>query len=415
VRSDSLLRHRDFRLLWGGDTISQFGSFTGEAVLPLLAVTMLAASPMEMGLLHGASSLAFLLIGLPAGAWVDRTLRRPLMIRSVLLRAALLLSLPVAAWAGLLTMTQMILVAFATGVCTVFFDISYQSYLTSLVSRDQLAEGNAKLQASQQVAFVAGPAAGGGITQLASAANAVLLIGFSYLAAASLLVRVRTRERSPVRVPSSRLRDEIKEGLRFVLHNRSIRALAFSGATAMFFLTMTNVVLVLFLASTLALPSTWVGILLAVEGVGGVLAAATANVWIRVFGPVRVIWVSLAASLPFGLLLALAEPGSATMLAAVALLIPSYGVTIHNIAQITYRQASCPDELQGRMTASMRFILWGTRPLGAIAGGALGEWIGLRNTLWVAAVGVLAAIPWLVLSPLRSGKRIITAEMDSSV
>src|SRR5689334_14068074 len=142
----ALWRHRDFRNLWIGDTISQFGSSIGRIVLPLLAATTLAATPWEMGVLSAAGTAAFLLIGLPAGVWVDRMRRRPLMITADLARAALLLSVPVAWWLGALTLVQLVVVALLVGVCTVFFDIAYQSYLPSLVGREHLVEGNSKLQ-----------------------------------------------------------------------------------------------------------------------------------------------------------------------------------------------------------------------------------------------------------------------------
>ena len=161
MRRDSLLFHHDFRKLWASDTVSQFGTFVGQTVLPILAATALAATPFQMGLLTAAETAAFLLIGLPAGVWVDRLRRRKLMLRADFARAALLLTVPIAWWAGWLTLTQLIVVALVVGACTVFFDIAYQSYLPSLISRERLVEGNSKLQATQSVAQVAGPGLGG--------------------------------------------------------------------------------------------------------------------------------------------------------------------------------------------------------------------------------------------------------------
>lgn len=165
MNRESLWFHRDFRLLWAGDTASQFGAFTGRTVLPLLAATTLAASPLEMGLLTAAENAAFLLLGLPAGVWVDRMRRKGLMLGADLMRGALLLSLPATWWLNLLTLPQLIGTALLLSVCTLFFDVAYQSYLPSLVGRGKLVEGNAKLQASQAAANVTGPGIGGALAQ----------------------------------------------------------------------------------------------------------------------------------------------------------------------------------------------------------------------------------------------------------
>ncbi|MET0135352.1 MAG: MFS transporter [Kibdelosporangium sp.] len=398
----SLLRHRDFRLLWAGDTISQFGTFVGHTVLPLLAVTVLAATPFEMGLLTAAETVAFLVIGLPAGAWVDRLRRQPLMLWANFVRAILLLSVPIAWWTGALTLTQMICVGLLVGVCTVFFDVSYQSYLPALVGREQLVEGNARLQASQSVAQVSGPALGGALAQLAGAANATSIVGSGYLASALLLLRIKKVEPKPDRRPGRRLRSEIAEGMRFVFGNAAVRAIALTGTTAGFFLMMENAVLVLFLAKDLSLSSSQVGLVLAAGGVGSALGAVTASWWYRRFGNARAIWVSVLLIAPFELLVPLAQPGWMIWLTVLGMAGVGYGVIVHNIAQVSFRQTICPDRLLGRMNASMRFMIWGAFPLGSLAGGVLGELIGVRGTLWVAAGGLSLSGGWLLLSPLRT-------------
>ncbi|GAB3876848.1 MFS transporter [Kibdelosporangium lantanae] len=393
----SLFRHRDFRLLWASDTISQFGTFAGQTVLPLLAVTVLAASPFEMGVLTAAETAAFLLIGLPAGAWVDRMRRRPLMLRADAVRAVLLLSIPVAAWLHVLTLAQMVAVAFVVGVCTVFFDVSYQSYLPTLVGRGQLVEGNAKLQASQSVAQVGGPAVGGGLAQLVGAASATLLTGIGFLASFLFLVRIRTVEMVPERVPDRRLWAEVGEGLRFVFGNPVVRAIALCGTLAGFFLNVELAVLVLYLLHDIGLTSGQVGLLLAGGGVGGLLGGMTASWWYRRIGNARAIWTSVLAIGAFELLV----PTGNVALVVAGQLGVGYTVVVHNVAQVSFRQAICPDRLLGRMNASMRFLIWGAFPLGALTGGLLGELVGVRGTLWVGASGlVLAAVP-LLLSPLR--------------
>jgi MFS family permease len=414
VAEVSLFRHHDFRLLWASDTISQFGTFIGQTVLPLLAVTVLSASPFEMGLLTAAETAAFLLIGLPAGAWVDRLRRRPLMVWADVVRAVLLLSIPVTWWFGALTLPHMIIVALLVGVCTVFFDVSYQSYLPNLVGREQLLDGNAKLQTSQSIAQVSGPAVGGGLAQLIGAANAALATGLGFVASALLLVRIRKAEPRPVRVPDRRLWTEVGEGLRFVFGNPSIRAIALTGTTAGFFLTMETASMVLFLVADIGLSSSQVGLVLAAGGVGGALGAVSANWWYRRIGNARAIWVSLVLTGPFELMVPLAQPGWMILLTVLGMLAVGYGVLVHNIAQVSFRQSICPDRLLGRMSASMRFMIWGAFPLGSLAGGVLGEVIGVRGTLWVAAAGLSLSALWVVFSPLRKMVNTPTTTPDQA-
>jgi MFS family permease len=401
----SLFRHHDFRQLWASDTISQFGTFVGQTVLPLVAVTVLAATPFEMGLLTAAETAAFLLIGLPAGVWVDRMRRRTLMVRADILRAVLMLSVPVAWWADVLTLPHMIVVGLLVGVCTVFFDVSYQSYLPTLVNRDQLLEGNAKLQASQQVALVSGPAAGGGLASVAGAANATVAVGLSFVASWLLLLRIKKVEPQPERTTGRRLRDEIAEGLKFVFHNRMLRAIALTGTTAGFFFQMETAGLVLFLTKDLHLNAAQVGLVLATGGVSGALGAVTANWWYRKIGNARAMWVSLLSIAPFELLIPLAQPGWLVWLTVIGMFGVGYGVTVHNIAQVSFRQSICPDRLLGRMNASMRFMIWGAFPLGSLTGGVLGELITVRGTLWVAAGGLALSSLWLIFSPIRTTVR----------
>ncbi|MQA09268.1 MAG: MFS transporter [Pseudonocardiaceae bacterium] len=397
----SLWRHTGFRLFWAGDTVSQFGTYTSQTVLPLLAIGVLAATPFEVGLLTAASTAAFLLIGLQAGAWLDRMRRRPVMIVADLARAALLSSLPIAAWFGVLTMAQLLVVAMLVGVATVFFDVAAQSYIPSLTGRAQLTNANARLEATRSVSEMAAPAFGGGFIQLAGAANAVLATGAGYLASAAFLVRIRQPEPRPARASERSLGRQIGEGLRFVFGNPSLRALVGCGATANFFDSMLGALLALFLVREVGLTPALVGVVLAAGGVGALLAALTANWWIRRFGQVRVLWLVLLSVEPLGVLTPLARPGWSVAFAFVGYTALVYGATVYDITQVSFRQAICPDHLLGRMNASFRFVTWGVLPLGGLAGGALGEWIGVRGTLWVAAIGTLASVLWILCSPLR--------------
>ncbi|MBB5959953.1 MFS family permease [Saccharothrix tamanrassetensis] len=398
----SLWSHRDFRLLWVGDTISQFGSTIGRTVLPLLAAGTLAATPFQMGLLTAANTAAFLLIGLPAGVWVDRLRRRPVMLTADFVRAALMLSIPVAWWLGTLTFAHLVVVALLVGAATVMFDIAYQSYLPALVGRDQLVEGNSKLTASQSVAEVSGPAAAGGIAQAVGAANGILATGVGYLASALFLLRIRTEEPPPRAADKPGLVSEIAEGLRFVFGNRSLRAIVGTTGTANFFDGVGLAVLVLFLARDLELSDGVIGLLLSSAGAGGVVGALTANRWNNRFGQIRVIWLSMLVTQPFGLLLPLAQADWRLVFVVVGELVLAYGAIVYNIAQVSYRQAICPDHLLGRMNASIRFVVWGALPLGGLVGGLLGSEVGILATLWVAAAGRALSFVWVVFSPLRT-------------
>ncbi|EHR51948.1 arabinose efflux permease family protein [Saccharomonospora marina XMU15] len=398
---DSLWLHRDFRLLWAGDTASQFGTFVGRTALPLLAATTLAATPLEMGLLTASENAAFLLLGLPAGVWVDRMRRRPLMLRADLARGVLLLSVPLAWWAGVLSLPQLIVVALLVSVCTLFFDIAYQSYLPSLVGRSRLVEGNGKLQVSQSVAQVSGPGLAGALAQLLGAANAVATVGLSYLGSAALLGRIRTSEPPPSPRTGIKLRAEVGQGLRFVFGNRHLRAVTACTASGNFAGGAFASVEVLFLSRELRLPAAGVGAVLAVAGVGGLLGALSASRWLRRVGQARAVWLVPLLTWPAHLLVPLAEPGWRVGFAALGLAGFGYGVVVYNVAQVSYRQAICPDGLLGRMNASVRFVVWGVLPVGGLLGGVLGEWLGVRATVWITSVALAAAVLWVLCSPLR--------------
>ncbi|HUQ56202.1 MFS transporter [Lentzea sp.] len=409
----ALWGHPDFRRLWTGDTISQFGANVGTTVVPLLAAGVLNATPFEMGLLAAASTMAFLVIGLPAGVWVDRMRRKPLMVAMDVARAALMLSVPVAWWLDLLGLPQLIVVSLAVGVCTVFFDVAYQSYLPSLVGRGQLVEGNSKLQASLSVAEVSGPAIGGYAAQFLGAANGVLATGLGYLSSAFFLVRIQTVEPAPERHPDPHLRREIMEGLRFVFGNVTLRMIVACTGTSNFFHGIQNAVMILFLLQTVGLSEGTAGLVLSAGGVGGVLGAAFAYRIGLLVGQARMIWLIPLLTWPFTLALPFVSDGWGLVLPMVGAAVSVFGIVVYNVGQVSYRQAICPDHLLGRMNASVRFVVWGTIPLGGLVGGLLGDGLGIVPTLWVAAVGQCLAVLWVLLSPLR-GRADVTAAADAT-
>lgn len=396
-----LLRHRGFALLFGADTISQVGTQVSMVALPLVAVVALHASPFEMGLLVAAETAAFLLIGLPAGVWVDRLPRRPILIIGDLARAFLLASVPVAWWLGVLSMPQLYVVGLCVSVATVFFDVAYQSYLPSLVEREQIVEGNAKLEIVRSGAQVAGPGAAGWLVQLVTAPVAIVVDAISFLLSGLLLAGIRSDRDVPARDERRGLVREIGEGLAFVLRHPILRMIAACTASANLANAMNNALSVLFLINVVGITPGVMGLLFSVAGVGGLVGAALVGPMSRWAGSARTIWLSSLLTTPFILLVPLAAQGWRLGLYAFAWFVVSVGIVVYNVSQVSFRQAITPDHLLGRMNATMRFIVWGTLPLGALIGGVLGEHLGVVPAVWIAcALTPLSVIP-LLLSPLR--------------
>jgi MFS family permease len=394
--------HPDFRRLWAGQTVSQFGTAVSTVALPLVAVTLLAATPFQVGLLTAAGTAGFLLVGLPSGAWVDRTRRRPLMVWMDLLRAAVLVTVPPAWWLGVLSLPHLLVTALVVGVATVFFDVAYQSYLPSLVGTAHLVEGNGKLETTHALAVVSGRPLGGGLVQLLGAATAVLADVAGYLVSALCLWRIRAVEPEPARAERPDLRGEIAEGLRYVLGHPLLRPITACTATGNLFGGAVSALTVLFLVRELGLTAGAVGLLFGASGAGGVLGALTAAPWIRRMGQARAIWLIPSVTWPLGILQAFTTTGWGIALFVVGATALGYGTVVYNVAQVSFRQSICPERLLGRMNASIRFLVWGTMPLGGLLGGALGEWIGIRAAFTVSLVGEVLAVTWVLASPLRT-------------
>lgn len=395
-----LWRHRDFLRLWTGESISQLGTMVSFVVIPLTAVTVLHASAFKVGLLTMFESLAFLAIGLPAGAWCDRMRRRPIMIAADVGRGLLLASIPVAAAMHRLTIEQLYAVVLANGVLTVFFEISYQSYLPTLVGREHVVEGNAKLEASRSVAQVAGPSLGGFLAQLFTAPLALYADAASFLWSAVWVRAIRADEQQPDRPEQRQLLQEIGEGLRYVLGHRILRAIVGCTGTGNLFKAATSAVYIVFLVRGLHVSSGTIGILLGIGSTGGILAAVTVSAVTKIVGQARMIWLSTAITSPFSLLIPLTSHGWGLAFFATGWFGVGVGVVYYNVAQVSFRQALTPTRLLGRMNATMRFLVWGTIPLGGLLGGVLGSTIGLRPTLWVCGAGQVAATLWVITSPL---------------
>ncbi len=396
----SLFRHSDFLKFWTADSVSFFGGqFSGFAI-PWIAVTILEATPEQMGILGALALLGFPLFGLFVGVWVDRTLKGRTMIVSNLVRAFALATIPVAALLGGLNLNLLYAVSFCVGTSQVFFDVAYQAYIPSLVETTQLVEANGKLETSRSTAQVAGPGIAGLLVQVFSAPLVILGDVIGYLGSVVFLGTIRKKETIPERSGKS-VWGEIREGLAVVLGNRSLWSIAGCTATSNLFSNAYGVLLYLLFINDLQMNAVEVGVILTVGGLGSVLAALTSS---RISKRLGVGWAIISGALIFGaaaLSFYVASRPFALLLLIPAQLAIGFGVVLYNVNQVSFRQALVPLQLQGRMNASMRFLVWGPIPAGAILGGLLGQFLGVRLAIGVAAVGSLLAFPWVFFSPVR--------------
>jgi MFS family permease len=399
-----LWRHPNFVKFWLSETISLFGSQITLLALPLTAALTLQATPTQMGILGAAQFAPFLLVSLFAGVYVDRMRRRPILMWANLGRAALLGLIPLSALLGMLGIELLYIIGFLTGVLTVFFDIAYQAFLPSVVQRDQLVEGNSKLEVSRSVAQVTGPGIAGALVEFLTAPLTILFDSISFLVSAFFLGLLRTTEEAPAKDTQTRnVWGEIRAGLGVVFGSPLLRSIAAATATNNFFSNLWGAVFLLYVTRELGIEPVVIGFIFAVGSIGALLGSmlprwaaqrfglGPAIVWSQFLGGTASLLIPLASGS-----LAVAVP-----LLMLASFLMALGNPIYNVNQLSLRQAITPDRLLGRMNASMRFIVWGTIPIGALIGGLLGEWIGLRQTLIVGVAGMALAFLWVFFSPVR--------------
>jgi MFS family permease len=399
-----LWRHPDFIKLWSAETVSQFGTQVSQLALPLAAIDVLDASAFEVAALTTVEFLPFLLVSLPAGVWVDRLPRRPILIAADLARAAFLASIPIAYFLGALTIWQLYAVGFSVGIATVFFDVAYQSYLPALVERTQIIDGNAKLEISRSAAQFGGPGVAGVLIGWLKAPAAILIDAISFLGSAIFLLAIRKTETSrQEREPRRKMRVELKEGLSYVLRHPYLKNIAACTALFNFFGTMGFAVILVFARRELELSPQAIGLAFMFGNVGPLLAAFTANRVSARLGVGRTIILSSVIGGPMLLLVPFAPHGNAALTVLVpACLVGGFTGVIYNIAQVSLRQAITPERIQGRMNSVMRFIVYGTIPVGSLTGGALASQIGLKETLIVSGIGCCLPFLPVLFSPVRS-------------
>jgi MFS family permease len=401
MSSPSLLAHRDFRLLLAGQTTSQFGTQVSGVAVPLLAVLTLHASPFEVGLVSASSTLAFALIGLPAGAWLDRLRRRPVLVASDLARAVLLASIPVAAVTGVLSIPQLVVVSLLAGVARVFFDVGYQSYVPTVIGRDRVLAGNSAMEFLRASGQVAGPGVGGLLVAMIGAAAVLLVDAVTFVVSAATLLAIGTREAATEPTATRpRLLPQIRDGVAYVVGDPVLRALALCSALSNFAFAVASAVTIVFANRTLGLPAAAIGLLLAAGSVTVMAGAALTPRLAARFGSTRIIWLSLAVTGPLNLLGVLAQPGWGVLLLLLGMAAGEFGQIIYAITSVSLRQQVCPDRLLSRVNATMRVAIMGLFPLGAIVGGVLGDLIGPRATLAVSGFLLLVA-PLFVRQALR--------------
>jgi predicted MFS family arabinose efflux permease len=407
----SLWRNADFVHLWGAATVSTFGSLITRTALPFTAILLLDASAADLGALRIAELLPAFVVGLVAGAWVDRLRRRPIMVAADLARAALLLSIPASAVAGWLGMGQLLVVLALVSVCGVFFDVAYQSHLPSIVANDQLVEANSKLTAAMSVAEAASFSAAGWLIQLFTAPFAILVDAISFVASAGLVARMQDRPRpSPAseaqETPGS-IAADIGAGVRAVWSHPVLRGLVVSGLFQNLSFGMFGTVYLLYVNQEVGFDPGVLGMIFAVGGVSALAGAVIAGRVARFgVGVVMVATLLLTALGEAFIPLATAANGIGIAFLVAQQIVGDAAYTVYDINQVSLRQATASDAVLGRVTASMRVAEFGAVLLGTVAAGYLGETAGLRPTLWLAVGLFFIAALALAMSPVRGVRRL---------
>lgn len=389
-----LTRNSAFMHLWAGQTAAQVGFQVGTLATSAIAISVLRASEPQIGALSALQTLAFLIVGLPAGAWVDGWRKRRVMIIAGLARIGALVSIPLAYVFATLTLTHLMIVAALLGLCTVFFDVAYQS------------------EASYQVGHAGGPGLGGWLLGLLAPPLVYLLTALTYAFSTWAIWRIATPEPAPTRTEAT-LVAQIREGLAFVRGQRLLFPLFSCIAAAAFAAAGIQVLLPILVLRTLDMSATQLGLLLSVGAIGGILGALTRSAWMKHLGightivVTSIIGVAVLAAQPA----AVHAPAAAAAIIAVSGIVSSYFLTIYNVTQMSLRQEICPPHMLGRMNAIFRFAVWGVMPLGSLASGAAASWMGVEAAMYVfiaLAVGASIAMGLTPAARIRGTSAINT-------
>ncbi|QFY09304.1 MFS transporter [Nonomuraea phyllanthi] len=395
-----LLRTRNYALLWLGRSISAVGSSITTVALPLVAVSTLHASPAMVALLTAAGWLPWLLIGLPAGVWVDRWPRRRTLLIADFASAVVLVTIPIAAWTNVLTPTMLLVAALLAGTAGVFFDVASNAFLPQLVSAEDLLEATSKLQTSASVARVLGPGLGGLLAQAAGPVSGILVDSVTFMVSAACLLGLRTEpEPRPAAGGYPGMLRQVGEGLRFIIRGRLLQAILVVATVTNFAMLGITALRVVFLVRTEGVAPGTAGLVIGVGSLGSILGAVLASRASRRFGSARTYLMATVVAAPFVLLLPLGGHGWRLALFAVGSFVVLAGATMSSVMTMTFRGNFVPAHLLGRVTAASRFFVFGTVPLGAATAGLLTSSFGIRAAMWaLAALYVIAPLPLLATS-----------------
>ena len=398
----SLWRNRPYVALLTGETVAAVGVEIAQVAIPIIAVTYLVATEFQIGVLGMAEGIAFLLLSLPIGAWVDRVSRRRVMIGANIVRALAMAVIPILYFNDLLQIPQLMAIALVISAAAVFFDTAYMSIVPALVERDQLGDANSRLQISAETARAVGPGLGGLLAKAVSAAWLPLAATFGYLVSALAIWRIPTDE-PPPRPHDSKFLAEIREGIEFVFRNKYIRPVVISTTVSNLFGTIAYTMIPVLLLRELGLGPAAYGLMLTISSVGGIFGAFSAPWWSRRFGEGHsIVATYIFASVPMFLIASVFYmPRSAAIVAvAVASFWGVAGIVAFNVVQVSMRQKQSPPRMLARMTASIRTLIWGVGPLGALLSGIIATHWGLPTAFWIGAIGEALGVLFLVFSPL---------------
>ena len=409
--SSSVLRNRNFQYLWAGQTVSTIGSQMSGLALPVLAVTMLQASEWQVGMMNAAGMSMFLLIGLPAGAWVDRWLKRRVMILADAVRMLVLFSVPVAWWAGVLDMTYIIISAAVISAANVFFDVAYQSVLPIMLPKEHMAKANSALETTNQTSMLAGPALVGFLLSIVKAPILMLADAVSFLVSMISIALIKMDESTIAKKDRGRLRDDIAEGVKFVTKHPIISRITATTAVSNLFGSAVHTLTPILVLRTMDVPPALYGLAFTAAAAAGLVGAISAAKIGERFGQGNTVIGAMVlcgvAMIGFPIAASIGTISAFPIVIASEALL-SFSGLVYNITQVSARQALCPEHLLGRMNASIRFFVWGVMPISALLAGAFATWFGMIPVLIVGAIGSLSATWFVFASPLRGMKNIVT-------
>lgn len=403
AQTTGLRRHRDFLKLWSAQTTSVFGSELASLAYPLTAIVVLQATTFQIGLLQASGTAAAASVGLFAGVIADRRRRKPLLITADLGRAVLAFSIPLAAFFGVLRIEQLYLVAFFSGALSILSMVASSAFLPSMLEKEQLVEANSRFGATESAAMIAGPSLSGALVQILTAPIAIIVDAVSFFVSAVLVWQIHAPE-VLIEKEERNIWTEIGEGLRFVYGSRILRPLAESIAAYFLFRQIVLALFTLYAIRELHLEAFLLGVVFSALGFGFLVGALTVKPITNRFGIGRTM---ISANFINILALALVPLASGSTVSMVALLgasnfLHAFAVQLNGINLMSLRQALTPNRLLGRMTASFRFVNVAMMMFGSLIAGALGELIGLRETLAFGAVGMIFPFLRLFFSPVRN-------------